>query len=215
MKPCAAAPAAPTGLKATAASSSSITLAWTAVATPANCTVAYNVYRSTSATFTASSANQLATGISAASYADSTVAAKTKYTYQVKASDSFGSSAASAAASATTPAAPAVPAIACHVTYQMLGQWPGGFQGAITIQNTGTTALSSWTLGFSFPSGQTINNAWNTNASQKAAAVTMTNMSYNGTIAPGASQTGIGFIGVWSTANNNPTTFTVNGVVCK
>jgi len=215
VKPCAKAPVAPTGLKATAASSSSITLAWTAVATPANCTVAYNVYRSTSTTFTASTANQVASGVSAASYADSTVAAKTKYTYQVKASDSVGSSAASASASATTPAAPAVPAIACHVTYQMVSQWPGGFQGAITIQNTGSTPLASWTLGFSFPSGQTVNNAWNTNASQKAAAVTMTNMSYNGTIAPGASQTGIGFIGVWSTANNNPTSFTVNGVVCK
>ncbi len=213
--PCTKIPATPAGLKAAAASASSITLAWTAVATPANCTVAYNVYRSTAATFTAAASNQIASGITAASYADSTAAAKTRYTYLVKASDAAGTSATSAAASATTPAAPALPAVACHVTYQMVSQWPGGFQGAISIQNTGTTPLASWTLGFSFPSGQTISNAWNTNATQKSAAITMTSMAYNGAIAPAATQSGIGFVGSWTSANTNPTNFTLNGVTCK
>jgi rhamnogalacturonan endolyase len=94
----------------------------------------------------------------------------------------------------------------------MLSQWPEGFQGAITIRNTGGTSLTNWTLGFSFSSKQTIANAWNTNASQKAAAVTMTSMSYNGVIAPGATLDGIGFIGVLSGTNPNPASFTLNGL---
>ena len=207
-KPCAAVPAVPGGLKATAGTSSTVSLSWTAVATPASCSVSYSVLR---ATGTAASTT-LASGLTSASFSDTGLAAKTKYTYSVVASDANGNSKASAAANVTTPAAPVA---GCHVGYQMLSQWPEGFQGAITIRNTGGTSLTNWTLGFSFSSKQTIANAWNTNASQKAAAVTMTSMSYNGVIAPGATLDGIGFIGVLSGTNPNPASFTLNGVVCK
>ena len=49
---------------------------------------------------------------------------------------------------------------------------------------------------------------------QSGSQVTATNMSYNGTLATGAS-TSIGFNGAWSGSNPTPTSFTLNGVVCN
>ena len=47
--------------------------------------------------------------------------------------------------------------------------WQGGFQGAVTVKNTGSSMLSRWSVRWAFPSGQTINNLWNGVASQSAA----------------------------------------------
>jgi beta-glucanase (GH16 family) len=103
---CSAVPSAPTGLVATASSSSSIGLTWTAVTPPANCTISgYNVYRSTTSGFTPGSGNLVASGVTTASYSNTGLAASTTYYFIVEALDSYGSSAASAQASATTPAA--------------------------------------------------------------------------------------------------------------
>ena len=48
----------------TAISSSQINLAWNAVTPPSGCSATYNVYRGATATFTQSSANQIASGLS-------------------------------------------------------------------------------------------------------------------------------------------------------
>ena len=58
---CSAIPSAPTGLTATASSSSVIGLNWNAVTPPANCTISsYNVYRSTTSGFTPGSGKLVA-----------------------------------------------------------------------------------------------------------------------------------------------------------
>jgi len=104
---------------------------------------------------------------------------------------------------------------ACSVNYTITNQWPGGFGTSITINNTGTTAINAWTLGWSFANGQTITQLWDGNVTQSGANVTVTNMSYNGNIAVGGSLTGLGFNGTWNNVTNAiPTSFTVNGVVC-
>ncbi len=104
---CTAVPSAPTGLTATAASSSVISLSWTAVNPPANCAISfYNVYRSTTSGFTPSSTTLVASGVTTASYSDTGVAGSTTYYYKVEAVDGDGSSAASTQATATTPATP-------------------------------------------------------------------------------------------------------------
>jgi hypothetical protein len=103
---CTAVPSAPTGLTATASSSSAIALSWTAVTPPANCTISsYNVYGSTTNGFTPSSSNLIASGVTGTTYSNTGLTASTTYYYVVEALDSFGSSVASAQASATTPAA--------------------------------------------------------------------------------------------------------------
>ena len=53
----------------------------------------------------------------------------------------------------------------------------------------------------------------NGSVSQSGEAVTATNASYNGTIAPGGS-TQLGFQGTWNTSDSPPTAFTLNGTAC-
>jgi fibronectin type 3 domain-containing protein len=96
-----AGPSAPTGLTATAISASEIDLGWTASSTSG---VTYSVFRSTTSGFTPAPANQLATGLSATTYKDTTVSGGTTYYYVVQAVKS-GSTANSNQANATTPAA--------------------------------------------------------------------------------------------------------------
>ncbi len=105
---------------------------------------------------------------------------------------------------------------ACHINYSITNQWPGGFGAAITINNTGTTSISNWTLTWTFANGQTITQIWNGNETQSGANVTVTNLSYNGTIAAGGNYSGMGFNGSWNnTTNAVPTSFAVNGTTCK
>lgn len=96
------------------------------------------------------------------------------------------------------------------VHYAVTNQWTGGFGASITIKNTGSTTINSWTLVFNFANGQTITQGWNGNFTQSGSKVTVSNLSYNGSLAPGAS-TSLGFNGSWSGSNTNPTSFTVNG----
>jgi endo-1,4-beta-xylanase len=101
----------------------------------------------------------------------------------------------------------------CQVTYTKASEWAGGFVANLTISNTGTTAISGWQLTFSFPGDQKVSNAWNSTVTQNGAAVTATNASFNGTIAPGAS-TSMGFQGTWASSDAVPTAFSVNGSAC-
>ena len=96
-------PTAPTGLSATAVSGSQVNLSWTA--STASCTPSYSVFRSTTSGFTPSSANQIASGVFATTFSDTTAAPSTAYFYVVEGVDAAGSSAASNQASATTGAA--------------------------------------------------------------------------------------------------------------
>ena len=105
---------------------------------------------------------------------------------------------------------------ACHVAYTVSSQWAGGFGAAITINNTGTAAITNWTLTWTFANGQTITQLWNGNVTQGGANVSVTNQSYNGSIAAGGSYSGMGFNGAWNnTTNAAPTSFAVNGVACQ
>jgi fibronectin type 3 domain-containing protein len=103
--PCAAVPSAPTGVTATATSSSAIGLSWSAVTPPADCTISsYIVYSSKTSGFTPSSSTLIASGLTGTTYSNTGLAASTTYYYIVEALDSYGTSAASAQESATTQA---------------------------------------------------------------------------------------------------------------
>ena len=102
----------------------------------------------------------------------------------------------------------------CHVTYTKNSEWPGGFTAQVVIANTGTTAINGWSLTFTFPGDQKITSNFNGGFSQTGENATLTNASYNGTIAPGASITD-GFQGTWTSNDTNPTSFSVNGTACS
>jgi endo-1,4-beta-xylanase len=113
---------------------------------------------------------------------------------------------------ATTPPATG-PAGSCRVTYAM-SAWNTGFTTNITIANTGSTAVNGWSLVFTLPAGQVITSGWNATYTPSSGQVTARNMSYNATIAPGAS-TGLGFQATHTGNTGRPASFTLNGTACS
>jgi hypothetical protein len=101
----------------------------------------------------------------------------------------------------------------CHVAYTTNSQWPGGFTAQVVIGNTGSAAISSWTLSFTFPGDQKITSDFNGGFSQTGENATLTNASYNGSIASGHSVT-VGFQGSWTSSDAVPASFTLNGASC-
>jgi endoglucanase len=211
---CSVAPSAPSGLTAAAASSNQVNLSWNAVAPPSGCSISYRVFRSTTTGFTPSSSNQIASGLSTTSFANTGLAAATTYYYKVEAVDATGPSPASTQASATTQQSSSG-GFACHVAYTIVNQWNTGFQAAITIQNTGKLGITSWTLEWTFPGNQQITNVWNGSYSQSSATVMVKNLSYDGTIPAAGKYNGLGFTANFSGTNVPLASFSVNGVICQ
>jgi len=101
---------------------------------------------------------------------------------------------------------------ACRVTYGT-NVWNSGFTANVTVANTGSGAINGWNLGFTLPSGQTITSSWNATLTGSSGAITARNVSWNGSIAPGAN-TSFGFQGTYSGSFANPPSFTLNGSAC-
>jgi hypothetical protein len=102
------------------------------------------------------------------------------------------------------------------VHYAITNQWPGGFAASFTITNTGSTAINGWSLQFSFANGQQIAQGWNGTFSQSGSTVTITNSSYNASIAAGSALSSEpGFNGTWNGTNTAPTAFTLNSTTCS
>ncbi|MGD0095414.1 MAG: cellulose binding domain-containing protein [Terracidiphilus sp.] len=106
---------------------------------------------------------------------------------------------------------------ACAIVYKASQQSTTAFGAAIDIYNTSSTAITSWTLSWAFPNGQTISSIWNDGTeTQTGANVTVTNASFNGSIAAGASMNELGFNGAWNgIINSPPVSFDLNGVTCS
>jgi endo-1,4-beta-xylanase len=101
----------------------------------------------------------------------------------------------------------------CHVTYARNSEWPGGFTAQVVIANTGTATINGWSLTFTFPGDQKVTSNFNGSFSQTGEHATLTNASYNGIIAPGASITD-GFQGTWTSNDTSPASFSINGTAC-
>ncbi|CAL9405334.1 hypothetical protein SUDANB145_01548 [Streptomyces sp. enrichment culture] len=202
------APTAPGTPVASAVSATSVTLTWPA-ATDDTAVTGYEVVRVNGSTET-TVASSTTTSVTVPS-----LTAGTAYTFAVYAKDAAGNrSARSATVTVTTDEDTGTPGAACSVGYRVVGEWPGGFQGEITVRNTGTAAVSGWTLGFTFPSGQTITNMWGGTPTQSGSAVTVAAASYTAAI-PAAGSVTVGFTGTKLTANAAPTDFTLNGTSCS
>ncbi|MGI5238371.1 cellulase family glycosylhydrolase [Dactylosporangium sp. CA-139066] len=88
----------------------------------------------------------------------------------------------------------------CTAAYSIVGQWPGGFQGDVKV-TAGSSAISGWTVTWTFANGQTITQSWNATVTSSGSAVTARNVSYNGGLGAGAS-TNFGFLGSWNATTN-------------
>jgi len=89
---------------------------------------------------------------------------------------------------ATGAAPPASAAAAsCSAAYSVQNDWGSGFTASVTVTNTGQTAITGWTLTWSYAGNQTLTSGWNGTWSQSGQQVTVVNASYNGSLAAGAS----------------------------
>ncbi|GCE50361.1 O-glycosyl hydrolase [Thermosporothrix hazakensis] len=159
-------------------------------------------------------AQQTAIPISNGSFS-ATVPARSLVTYQIKGSSQQPTPTPSItptpSQTPTVTPSPTAPPSPVQVSYQVVNQWPGGFTASIQITNNGTSTIQNWKLQFTFPGSQKITNLWNGQVTQSGNQVTITNASYNATIAPGSSVT-IGFNGTWTTDNPAPNSFIFNGI---
>jgi cellulose 1,4-beta-cellobiosidase len=105
----------------------------------------------------------------------------------------------------------AAAAAGCKVSYTV-NDWGTGFTANVEITNLGDP-LSNWTLEWDFSGNQRITSSWNSSYSQSGQHATLSNASYNGSLATGATVTP-GFQAVYSGTNETPTEFKLNGTTC-
>ena len=134
---CTAVPSVPGTPSGTGTSSSTISVTWGASTAGSGCTVSYNLFRSTTSGFTPSSTNQIASGLTSASFADSGLTASTTYYYVVEAADGDGPSAASAQGSGKTQTANTAPVITTQPVAQSVTV---GQTATFSVVATGTPA---------------------------------------------------------------------------
>ncbi|WP_311922686.1 family 43 glycosylhydrolase [Microbispora sp. H10836] len=104
-----------------------------------------------------------------------------------------------ASPSPTPPASPSPAGGACSATYRTTNSWGGGFQGEVTV-TAGGSPINGWTVKWNLSNGQTISQVWNGTLSTSGSAVSVRNVSYNGSLGASASTT-FGF-----TAGGTPST---------
>ncbi|OKK05634.1 cellulase family glycosylhydrolase [Streptomyces sp. CB02400] len=200
------APTAPGTPAASAVTASSATLTWGA-ASDANGVTGYDVVR------ISGGAETVLTTTAGTSATVTGLTADTAYTFAVYARDAAGNrSQRSATVTVTTSSGGTTGA--CEIGYRVTGEWPGGFQGEVTVRNTGSSAVNGWTLTWTFPADQRITNMWGGTPTQSGSAVSVASASYTASI-PASGSVSLGFTASRTGANPSPTAFGLNGADCS
>jgi lysophospholipase L1-like esterase len=108
---------------------------------------------------------------------------------------------ASPSPSASPTATPTPAGGGCGVTYRIVGQWAGGFQGEVTVSNGGAAVSTGWVVTLTFADGQQLYQSWSATVTQTGSVLTARNVSWNGSLAAGAS-TAFGFLSSWNNSTN-------------
>ncbi|GAA3794359.1 cellulose binding domain-containing protein [Streptomyces phyllanthi] len=99
----------------------------------------------------------------------------------------------------------------CRVRYEIVNEWPDGFQATVTV--TSTQALDDWRIGWTFQDGQQVTQMWDGSYDQDGSRVTASAADYNRSVAADGTF-GVGFLGSWEGDNSTPRNFTLNGDGC-
>ncbi|MEU6916161.1 cellulose-binding domain-containing protein [Streptomyces olindensis] len=99
----------------------------------------------------------------------------------------------------------------CRVEYDLVNQWPDGFQATVTV--TSSKALDSWRVSWSFRDGQHVGQMWDASVSQDGSRVTATAADYNKSV-PAGGNLAFGFLASWRGKNSPPYDFALNGDDC-
>ncbi len=176
-------PSTPANLASSNVTSSSVNLTWSPSTDNVGVT-GYDVLRApgtTGGTFTVISSP------TTTSYQDTGLPANSTFRYQVRAKDTAGNlSPVSNVVSVTT--LPSTGPGGCSITLVVQTQWGTGYviQPA-RVTNTGTTAITGWTVTVTLPAGHTIAGFWNATQSISGQTVTYRGVSHNSNLAAGAS----------------------------
>lgn len=71
----------------------------------------------------------------------------------------------------------------CRATATIDAQWGSGFVATVTVRNTGTLPLDRWRVSWRWSGDERVQTAWGGVAETSGTDVTVTNASYNGTLA--------------------------------
>ncbi|WP_430502444.1 cellulase family glycosylhydrolase [Micromonospora trifolii] len=104
----------------------------------------------------------------------------------------------------------ATPASAATAVFSVTNNWGNGYQGQVTVTNDTSAPISSWRVEFDLPSSSTVSQSWNAQQTTSGSHYTFANVSWNGTLAAGAS-TSFGFL---VNGTGTPVNCTVNGASC-
>ncbi|WP_413102360.1 cellulose binding domain-containing protein [Streptomyces sp. Inha503] len=99
----------------------------------------------------------------------------------------------------------------CTARFQLVNEWPDGFQAAVTL--TSRESLNDWRVTWTFRDSQRVTQMWNGEFTQHGSKVTTTPADYNKRVKAGDSLS-VGFLGSWSDGNRPPGSFTLNGRPC-
>ncbi len=81
----------------------------------------------------------------------------------------------------------------CSATIDVVNDWGSGWQGNVLI-TAGDSAVSGWTLTWTWPSGQSISSSWNADVSASGSSVTARDVGWNADIAAGQTVNAWGFV---------------------
>lgn len=112
----------------------------------------------------------------------------------------------SASLSTVVPAAPATaqPAGGCVATYQLMTQWPGGFQSQVTVTNLSDLTSQGWEVTLQFPDGQNVRPPWGFGIPPlPGEPLRIRNAPWNGAIPPNGFLI-FGLIGSYASVNRPP-----------
>lgn len=91
-----------------------------------------------------------------------------------------------------TPTPTSNPGGTCTAVLRVVGSWPGGWQGGVTV-TAGSSMIGSWTTQLELPSGTSIQSGWSGTYSTSGSTVTVKNAAWNGLLGAGAT-TEYGFV---------------------
>lgn len=105
-------------------------------------------------------------------------------------------------------------------TYAVTQNWQSGFEAGYTITNHTNASISTWSLSFDLPTGESISSIWNGTLTSAAITggkrYTITPPSWAGALAPGATADAVGFdVSNGGAAQVAPANCTVNNQPCE
>jgi endoglucanase len=200
-------PATPT-LSATAGDQQ-VALSWNA----ANGASSYDLARATSASGPFA---DIKTGITTTSYVNTGLTNDTTYYYRLTARNSAGtavSSVISAKPMGSSTGGGTGGTTTCSLKVDTSNSWNTGMNQNLTLTNSGSAAITNWTITVTQGAGATFSRGWNGAYTTSGNVVTIKPLSYNGTVAAGAS-INMGFQVTFTGPKPVPTAASVAGQNC-